>query len=217
MHTIFKLHASSRAAKLASMETHRRERSSLKVDPGGRYYSLPKQSTPTPVQPRRLPPRRYPRATHLCRGRTRALRGDGSLGAHHLQQIRVHIVLICQARQQSMAIDRRHTTPKLILRQKATTDGVSARRSTSHTERGLNVLVRPKGRVLRARHRARAARLPNSKRARKSVPASLPTDGVVAEPLPLLRVYGHILTIPPTTRPRWVYDTLGEAYAARRR
>jgi hypothetical protein len=52
MHTRFKLHASSRVAKLASMERYRRERLSLEVNPGGPYYSLPKQSIPTPVQPR---------------------------------------------------------------------------------------------------------------------------------------------------------------------
>jgi hypothetical protein len=46
------------------MERYRRERSSLEVDPGGRYDCLPKQSIPTPVQPKRLPPRRYPQATH---------------------------------------------------------------------------------------------------------------------------------------------------------
>jgi hypothetical protein len=60
MHTIFQVHASSRAAKLASMERSRRERTSLEVDPGGRHNSLPKQPTPTYVQPRCLPPRRYP-------------------------------------------------------------------------------------------------------------------------------------------------------------
>jgi hypothetical protein len=40
---------------------------------------------------------------------------------------------------------------------------------------------------------------------------------VVAQPLPLLRVYGHIRATPMPTRPRWVYDTPGEAYAARQR
>jgi hypothetical protein len=95
---------------MASMERYQRERSSLEVDPGGRYYSLPRQSNPNPVQPRRIPTRRYPRATHLRRGRTRALRGDGSMGAHHLQQIRIQIVLSRQARQQSVAICGRPTT-----------------------------------------------------------------------------------------------------------
>jgi hypothetical protein len=32
-----------------------------------------------------------------------------------------------------------------------------------------------------------------------------------------MRVYGHIRTIPPATRPRWVYNTPREAYAVRRR
>jgi hypothetical protein len=76
MHDIFQLHASSRAAKLPSMEICRRERTSLEIDPGGRHDPLPKQSTTTPVQPRCLPPRRHPLATHLRRGRTQALRGD---------------------------------------------------------------------------------------------------------------------------------------------
>jgi hypothetical protein len=134
-----------------------------------------------------------------------------------MQQIRIQIVLSRQARQQSVAIYCRPTTFEQLLRQKATTDGVSARRSTSHTEGRLHVLVRPKGQVLRAMYRARAARLPNIKRARPTIPANWPTDGVVAQPLPLLRVYGHIRTTPPTIRPRWVYDTQGEAYEARRR
>jgi hypothetical protein len=113
----------------------------------------------------------------------------------------------------------RHRPSTLIhfLRQKATTDGVSSRRSTSHTKERLDVIVRRKGRVLRAGHRAGTTRLPNNKRSRPTVPASGPPDGVVAQPLPLLRFYGHIRTTPPTTRPRWVYDTTGEAYAARRR
>jgi hypothetical protein len=49
-------------------------------------------------------------ATHLRRGRTRALLGDGSMGSHHMKQIRIQIVLSRQARQQSMAIYRRPTT-----------------------------------------------------------------------------------------------------------
>jgi hypothetical protein len=125
------------------MERYWRERSSLEVDPGGRYYSLPKQSTLTPVQPRRIPTRRYPRATHRRRGLTRALREDGSMGAHHMQQIRIEIVLSRQARQQSLAICPRPSTPKDLLRQKAMADGVFARRSTSYTEGRLHVIVRP--------------------------------------------------------------------------
>jgi hypothetical protein len=49
MHTISQPHASSRAAKHASMERYHRERTSLEVDPGaGRHYALPKQPTTTP-------------------------------------------------------------------------------------------------------------------------------------------------------------------------
>jgi hypothetical protein len=100
MHTRYKLYASSRAAKLASMERYRRERASIEVDPGGRHDFLPKQSTTNPVQPRSLPPRRYLQATHLRRGRTRTLRGNESMdqGAHHIQQIRVLTFLSRQAR-----------------------------------------------------------------------------------------------------------------------
>jgi hypothetical protein len=83
MHTIFKVHAPSRAVKLASMERYRCERTCLEVDPGGPHDSLPKQSTTTPVQPRRLLPRRYLPSTHLRTCRTRTLRGNGGMGAHH--------------------------------------------------------------------------------------------------------------------------------------
>jgi hypothetical protein len=47
MRTRFKLHAASRAANLASMEKYRDEWSP-EVDPGGRNYSLPTQSTTAP-------------------------------------------------------------------------------------------------------------------------------------------------------------------------
>jgi hypothetical protein len=72
LHTKFKVHASSRATKPASMEIYRRERVSLEVDPGGRDVYLTKPSTSTTVQPERISNRRYPRITHLRPCRTRA-------------------------------------------------------------------------------------------------------------------------------------------------
>jgi hypothetical protein len=92
MHTKLQLHASSRAAKLASIEGYRRERTRLELDPEWRHDSLPKQPPTIPVQPRRLPPRCYPRAAHLRTCRTRGLRGVWSMGAHHMQPVRVQKV-----------------------------------------------------------------------------------------------------------------------------
>jgi hypothetical protein len=133
-----------------------------------------------------------------------------------LRQIRVLTIFSRQARQKSMEIYHRPTAREQLLRKKTATDGIATRRSTSNMKGRLHFLVRPKGRVLRAGNRSRASRLPNRKRARSTLPASWPTDGLVAKPLPSLRVYGHIRAISTPTRPRRVYDTQRKAYAPRR-
>jgi hypothetical protein len=107
-------------------------------------------------------------------------------------QIRVQTVFSRQARQKLMEIYRQPMTPEQLLGHKTATDGITTRLSTSNKKGRLHVLVRPEGRVLRFGNRSRATRLPNRKRARSTLPARLPTDGQIAKPLPLLRVYGHI-------------------------
>jgi hypothetical protein len=85
--------------------------------------------------------------------------------------------------------------PKQSYASRTATYVVTARSSTPNEIGWLHALLRHEGRIQRYGNRSKVARLPKCKRARTTLHARESTDGSVAQPLPLLRLHGHLRTV----------------------
>jgi hypothetical protein len=185
----FQLHASPRAEHSIRVETIRRERASSRLNSSRGSHTFHRRPAAPTFQQRHLHVRRNKTSTRLHGLRASTIPAVGRMGAWTAQQMGFHNVFSPETGRKQMTTHYRFAPPEQVLQGPQTHVRDTQAPQEPDACRRLDVILRPRGRLLHARHTGGEQRFLYGKLSRHAIETSRSSDGLEMQQLLFLASY----------------------------